>query len=445
MCGGRRPGASSAGWPGYEREARRRGCGGTRRSPGSTRCEPKSSALDCVSDTPSPSASSAHRCVVSPSPRRATPAPPGAPWPGRTSGGAARGAVHPGRGGGQAFLVEERGAVGTVEEHRRGGRGPRRATTRPAGAPSAGSSGSVAEPGALGDGGAGQREVALGGRRARSTGRGPRRAGAAARTSRPGPVPGRPASSGPVRARAGRARTRRRRSRRARPGRWRAACGRSRAGAPAGPPRAGRRGTARPRRAASWTRWLASASMTEAGESLLGQLDGRRQHLAPAGAGRGARAAPASRRRRPGTGTLRTSPRSGMTAMPSARSAAGVGAGAGAAHGSSASGRCAGWRHHGQDVTPEPAQVRPHDRHGGAGGHRGVGGRTAARQHARARPTAASWSAAATMPRSPVRGPKGARGSAQRRGVTGRRPSAGPRRAACGRRRPRPRRCRWSR
>ena len=71
VCGGRRPGATSAGWPGTSEKPTPRLC---RKTPvvGSTRCEPKSSALDCVSDTPRPSASCAHRCVVSPSPRRAT-------------------------------------------------------------------------------------------------------------------------------------------------------------------------------------------------------------------------------------------------------------------------------------------------------------------------------------------------------------------------------------
>ena len=83
---------------------------------GSTRCDPKSSALDCVSEIPRPSASCAHRCVVSPSPRRATsgPAVPGparrraAPWPAcrRRAAAAAR------RAG-----VEQRVAVGTVVEH----------------------------------------------------------------------------------------------------------------------------------------------------------------------------------------------------------------------------------------------------------------------------------------------------------------------------------------
>ena len=42
-------------------------------------------------------------------------------------------------------------------------------------------------------------------------------------------------------------------------------------------------------------------------------------------------------------------------------------------------------RHHGQHVAAEPAQVRAHDRHGGAGGDGGVGGRAAPVEHAEAR------------------------------------------------------------
>ena len=74
VCGGRRPGATSAGWPAASEKPTPRLC---RKTPvaGSTRCEPKSSALDCVNETPSPSASSAHRCVVSPSASRATAGP----------------------------------------------------------------------------------------------------------------------------------------------------------------------------------------------------------------------------------------------------------------------------------------------------------------------------------------------------------------------------------
>ncbi len=96
----------------------------------------------------------------------------------------------------------------------------------------------------------------------------------------------------------------------------------------------------------------------------------------------------------------------------------GVGAGAGAAHCEQRLGWCAGGRHHGQHVTAEPAHVRPHDCHGGAGGHRGVGGRTVARQHlepGRGCQLVGGGDHAAQPGARPERG----EGQAQRRGVTG--------------------------
>ena len=158
VCGGRRPGATSAGWPGTSEKPTPRLC---RKTPvvGSTRCEPKSSALDWVSETPRPSASMAQRCVVSPSPRRATSGPRACRGRARRRAAPWR-APDPGRRGGQPRRVEERVAVGAVEEHRRAvvadgaprldeEMGPLRIVRF------------GPEPGRLGHRGAGQREVAL--------------------------------------------------------------------------------------------------------------------------------------------------------------------------------------------------------------------------------------------------------------------------------------------
>ena len=84
VWGGRRPGPTLAGWPSTREKPTPRLC---RNTPveGSIRCEPKSSALDCVKEMPRPSASMAHRCVVSPSASRVT-AGPVVPCPGATSG-----------------------------------------------------------------------------------------------------------------------------------------------------------------------------------------------------------------------------------------------------------------------------------------------------------------------------------------------------------------------
>ena len=82
---------------------------------GSTRWEPKSRALDCVSEIPRPSASRAQRCVVSPSPIRAT-AGPVVPRPGATSGGPPRQHAHPRAGGGQEVGIEQCATLGAVEE-----------------------------------------------------------------------------------------------------------------------------------------------------------------------------------------------------------------------------------------------------------------------------------------------------------------------------------------
>ena len=65
VCGGRRPGASSAGWPGCRQKPRPRLC---RLIPvvGSTSHEPKPDALDWIRLTARPAASAVHRYVVSP-------------------------------------------------------------------------------------------------------------------------------------------------------------------------------------------------------------------------------------------------------------------------------------------------------------------------------------------------------------------------------------------
>ena len=60
VCGGRRPGASSAGWPASSENPMPRLC---RKIPvpGTTTWQPQSAALDWMRDTPTPSASAAHR------------------------------------------------------------------------------------------------------------------------------------------------------------------------------------------------------------------------------------------------------------------------------------------------------------------------------------------------------------------------------------------------
>ncbi len=62
-----------------------------------------------------------------------------------------------------------------------------------------------------------------------------------------------------------------------------------------------------------------------------------------------------------------------------------VGPGTGPADGEQRLGRDAGRRDHGEHVAPEPAQVRAHDGHRRPGGHGGVGRRAAPGQHADAR------------------------------------------------------------
>ena len=136
VWGGRRPGPTSAGWPSMSEKPTPRLW---RKTPvvGSTRWEPKSRALDCVSEIPRPSASMAHRCVVSPWPIRATAGPvvPPAGRDVRRSHPVGTDSAHRRRPGGPD------GAVRRPRRRRRaprGGRGRRRATTRPGGGPSAG-------------------------------------------------------------------------------------------------------------------------------------------------------------------------------------------------------------------------------------------------------------------------------------------------------------------
>ena len=158
VCGGRRPGRHLGRMAGDEGEADaavvQEDAGG-----GLDEVEPKSSALDCVSETPRPSASSAHRCVVSPSPMRATSG-AGVPPPGATSGGAIGARIDAAAAAARRSGCEQRVAVGAVEEHRR--------AVVAHGAPRLdeemgplGIVGIGPEPGRLGHRGAGQRQVAL--------------------------------------------------------------------------------------------------------------------------------------------------------------------------------------------------------------------------------------------------------------------------------------------
>ena len=266
VCGGRRPGATSAGWPGTSEKPTPRLC---RKTPvaGSTRCDPKSSALDCVSETPRPSASCAHRCVVSPSPRRATSGGGRCRWRRRaTSGGATSVCVH--RGPRRRPGARDRGAR-RRRRRRRASPGRSWPTARQRLDEQVGPLRIVRigpEAGRLGHHGPGQRQVALRRRR-----HGPQvvAPGAGAQRRAPGRRAGGEvgrARSDRRRARAGPARTRPRRSRRGRGGRWRAACGRCPGSRTVWPMASGPSGQSSPAPGRACTRWLASASMMDAGK-----------------------------------------------------------------------------------------------------------------------------------------------------------------------------------
>ena len=209
------------------------------------------------------------------------------------------------------------------------------------------------------------------------------------------------------------------------------------------PMSSGPSGQSSPAPGSAWTRWLASASMIEAGKpSSASSIAG----ASTSAEGQPAVALVQGQPAVDGAGHLHaadvTAQRHGRHAPRRAGRAASEPAPARPTT-SSASGGDPGRRR------PWPGRRRP--------GRTGAGPTTAmaapvATAASAAEPPrasmampaeAASWSAAATMPRSPVRGAEGGEGSEVM--LRGRPPSAAPRRAACGRRRPRRRRCRSSR
>ncbi len=224
VCGGRRPGATSAGWPGTSEKPTP---AIVQEDPGRgpTRWEPKSSALDCVSEMPRPSASmraQVRGVPVAQAGRRRGPIVPR----GRARRRAAPAVrADPGGRRGQPPRSSSRAvAVGAVVEH--GG------AVVPDGAPRL-----HQEVGPLRVVRVGPEPGRLGHRRHRPTSGSP--ATGAARSTARGPRPARsgvhqspcwwrsrPARNGRRRAPAGPGRTHPGRSRRVRRGRWRAACGR---------------------------------------------------------------------------------------------------------------------------------------------------------------------------------------------------------------------------
>ena len=120
------------------------------------------------------------------------------------------------------------------------------------------------------------------------------------------------------------------------------------------------------------------------GEALLGQFDGGGQDLVegqpPVALVQGEPAVDGARHRHAADVAPHGHRRHAVAAQP-----VGVGRRAGPADGEERLGRRPRWRHHGQHVTAEPAQVRPDDGHRRPRGDGGVGGGAALRQHAEAR------------------------------------------------------------
>ena len=411
VCGGRRRGPH-LGRDGPRRErSRRRGCAGRCPSTARSMCEPKSSALDWVSEIAEPvGVDGAQVCGVAvadarpprgqPSPDRAQRrgAPPAPPRTRAAAAAASRSGASSAAPSAPSKSTSGRswpdGAPRLDEQVRpervvglgARGRPRRRRPRRPA-------SGSPARAGE------------------RSTGRAPRRGRAAARTTAPSSCRGRPRRSGPGPAPSGPVRTRRRRSR-SRPSVGDGAQGArdARAGAPAAPPRAGRRGRARRRHRSAWTRWLASASMMEAEKPSSAS--------STAGASTSARGRRPKRAWRdshpstaPGTCTLRTSPRSGIVAMPSARMRAGSDPAPARPMESSARGAEPGGATMASTSPPSPHRCGPTT---------AIAAPVATAASAADPPRssmpipaeAASWSAAATMPRRPRPRAEGREGEA---------------------------------
>ena len=145
VCGGRRPGRSSAGWPSRRLNPRPRSW---RLMPvvGSTSHDPKPDALDWIRLTAVPPASAVHRYVVS---------------PGAGGNRPVAGVLDVDEPGALVDRRQQCGAVGPVVEHVRPVERRRRLLPRRGRAPNAASSGSSGSPSALGQPGGAEQEVAL--------------------------------------------------------------------------------------------------------------------------------------------------------------------------------------------------------------------------------------------------------------------------------------------